>query len=451
VKPSDYYHGCNPFLLRAVPAGARHILDVGCGAGRLGSALKQQDPARQVYGIEREPAVAAQAAAHLDQVFTLDLEQEDPPLPPGSLDCILYGDVLEHLVDPGEVLRRHRPLLSSGGCMLASVPNVQHYSLLVALLTSDWQYTRAGLLDATHLRFFTYSTLFKLFLDAGLAPTLLDTISLPCSAALLTAAEPLLRYLGLHPGRTGRYLGAYQYILRGTPLPDADTFSPADDVPLSFVACVSDEATVQANLLSSPCLGPGTPHEVLLQRGCRSAADGLNAGLARARHDLVVCLHQDVYLPRDWPRRFARQYRRAEQQFGTLGVAGIYGVHGAATVARRVGRVVDRDRLLWETPPLPAVVDTLDELLLAVPRGSGLRFDARLGFHFYGADLCLAGRQRGLAAVALDALCFHHSRGVGLPEAFFASGSVFAAKWRQALPLATPCVQIDSNGQLRPW
>ena len=85
----------------------------------------------------------------------MDVEHDHVPLEPGSLDCILYGDVLEHLVDPEAVLARQRRLLGSGGVILCSVPNIQHHSLLAALLRGDWQYTTAGLLDATHLRFFS--------------------------------------------------------------------------------------------------------------------------------------------------------------------------------------------------------------------------------------------------------------------------------------------------------
>src|SRR4051812_43099206 len=94
-KSESYYAGCNRALLRAVPADARTILDVGCAEGRLGAALKVDRPDRVVYGVEREPAVAARAAGRLDRVWTLDVAADDLPLGPGTLDCILFGDVLE--------------------------------------------------------------------------------------------------------------------------------------------------------------------------------------------------------------------------------------------------------------------------------------------------------------------------------------------------------------------
>jgi hypothetical protein len=218
--------------------------------------------------------------------------------------------------------------------------------------------------------------------------------------------------------------------------------------PLTFVVCVSDETTLRANLLSSPCFRAGSPHQVLLMRDCPSAAEGLNAGLARARHDWVVCVHQDVYLPEGWPSRFGQQCRQAVRLFGPIGVCSVMGVKGGAEEKRWFGHVVHQDRLL-RAGRLPASVDALDELLLALPRDTPLAFDPLLGFHFYGTDLCLAARQRGLPAVVLDALCYHNTRSNSYPPEFLASAEVFARKWSTALPLSTPCALIGRDGTVR--
>jgi len=223
------------------------------------------------------------------------------------------------------------------------------------------------------------------------------------------------------------------------------------------VACVSNGRVVQENLLASPCLRPSSPFEIILVKNCPSAADGLNLGIERAKHEWVVGVHQDVYLPEGWDRRLARQIREAERRFGPIGVAGVYGVGqvispqspGSPLAAERVGWVVDRGRLLRDGPELPARVATLDELLLVVSGNTPLRFDPALGFHLYGADICLQAAERGLAVVALGALCHHNSRSVGLPEAFFRSAEVFARKWRHRLPVATPCVVIDRGGRVQ--
>jgi Glycosyltransferase like family len=222
------------------------------------------------------------------------------------------------------------------------------------------------------------------------------------------------------------------------------------DSSLSFVCCVSREDVLRSNLLASPCLGRGSSHEVILVKNCPSAADGLNLGVERAAGDWVVGVHQDVFLPEGLDRRLMLQLREAERRFGPVGVAGVYGVGPArelrvSLAAERIGRVVDRGRVLRDGPELPALAATLDELLLVLRRDSPLRFDPGLGFHLYGADICLQAAERRLAVVVIEALCHHNSRSVGLPAAFYTSAQVFARKWAHRLPVATPCVIIDRS------
>jgi hypothetical protein len=222
---------------------------------------------------------------------------------------------------------------------------------------------------------------------------------------------------------------------------------------LSFVVCVSDVPTLERQLLASRVLAAGSAHELIVVQNCPSAAHGLNLGTERAKRDWIVCLHQDVVLPSGWDRMAIQQLAEAERRFGPIGVAGVYGVgsvieaRGETLCAPRIGRVVDRSRLLNGGPRLPARVATLDELLLIMPRGTPLRFDPALGFHLHGADICLQAAERGLAVVAIEALCYHNSKSIGLPEAFFRSAEVFARKWTHRLPIATPCVLFDRAGE----
>ena len=254
----------------------------------------------------------------------------------------------------------------------------------------------------------------------------------------------------MDPARTAQYLSVYQYIVRGIPLPDfsSDCQESEKDRPISFVACVSNQATLEANLLRSPCLGSDGPHQLLLMRGCASAAEGLNRGINRANNSIVVCLHQDVYLPRGWTKRFWRRYDQARQEFGKIAVVGVYGARCQKGAVTRVGHVVDRDRLLREREPLPATVDTLDELLLAMPKDSPLRFDPSLGFHFYGADICLAAQEQGYSSVVTDSLCYHNSPHVDLSPDFYESAQTFARKWSRRLPVATSCVLMQPTGRI---
>lgn len=418
----------------ALPPDARRVLDAGCGAGVLGALIRQVRPGCTVVGIEADPAAAAAAASRLDSVLTLDIDGAMPPLEPRSFDAVICDRVLERCADPVAALRRLAFLLAPHGRMLFAVHNAQHHSTLKALLRGDLQYGAAGILDRRHRTLFTFATLIKAMMDAGLMPRLLTVYIDRHSAEFAEAMGPLLRHLGIEQERSFLYFNAQQYVFEGVPL----NWPAEPEEPITFVVCSNSEDVLRDNLLASPCLAPGSAHEVIVIRDATSAGEGLNRGIAQAKHGLVVCVHQDVYLPEGWPARFAAQFRAAERQFGAIGVAGVYGTRTVQAKALRFGHVMDRHNLLWEPPPLPAPVETLDELLLAVRRDGPLRFDPALGFHFYGVDMACQARQAGLAAVALDAPCFHNSQlGDGLPQAFHDSAAVFRGKWAHLLPIAT--------------
>jgi 2-polyprenyl-3-methyl-5-hydroxy-6-metoxy-1,4-benzoquinol methylase len=166
-KPSGYYEGLNTVLLDAIPKDATAVLEIGCAVGALGAAYKDRNPGCAYYGVEIHPPSAEIAAGRLDKVFCASVEEVDLSSLERSIDCIVYGDVLEHLVDPWAVLKKHRSLLKPGGRIAACIPNIQHWSLLQHLLQGNWVYSDHGLLDRTHLRFFTLNTIFTSLVESG--------------------------------------------------------------------------------------------------------------------------------------------------------------------------------------------------------------------------------------------------------------------------------------------
>src|SRR5205823_11437290 len=152
-------------MLREVGDGAR-VLDVGCSTGYLAARLVERGCT--VVGFERDPASALAAKGHCAEVVVGDIEsEEDRQRLPTGFDFVLFGDVLEHLVDPWATLRFARGLLAPGGVAVVSLPNVAAWPVRLALLAGRFEYADFGLLDRTHLRFFTRASAHELVERAG--------------------------------------------------------------------------------------------------------------------------------------------------------------------------------------------------------------------------------------------------------------------------------------------
>lgn len=165
-KPDGYYSGQRKDLIDLVPSGYRTVLDVGCGEGNNTPYLRQKG-ATYVVGIEITPENAAIARAHMDEVWCGSVEAE-LPFHEGQFDLIICADVLEHLVDPWAALTKLRRLLLPGGYVLASIPNIRYLPVLFELLVKGrFRYVPAGVLDRTHLRFFTRLEIASLFEMTG--------------------------------------------------------------------------------------------------------------------------------------------------------------------------------------------------------------------------------------------------------------------------------------------
>lgn len=221
MSPQDdaYFEFDRPEVRALVPAAARRVLDVGCGAGALGGALREERGV-EVAGLELSPDAAARARERLDHVVEGDLDRlEDLPFPPGHFDAMVFGDVLEHLRDPHRLLRALRPWLADDGALVCSIPNVGHWSVVLPLIAQDrWPYADAGLLDRTHVHFFTLHEAEAMLRECGFAlesaaATRLSTAP-PAATAELAA---LVGRLGGDAANAEQRLGAYQYLLVARP------------------------------------------------------------------------------------------------------------------------------------------------------------------------------------------------------------------------------------------
>ena len=219
LKTSTYYDNINLPLLDAIPSDAAVVVEIGCGTGGLGAAFKSRHPSCRLYGVELHAASAAIAAERLDMVLCGNVDTLDLSFLQNQVDCLVYGDVLEHLIDPWAVLTRHRGLLAPRGRVVASIPNVQHWSLLDHLLRGGWTYGDHGILDDTHLRFFTLGSIHALFDRANLAiDSTIGLLASPAQAAAFVAKlGPALDALGIDPVRLEQNISPLQYLVSASP------------------------------------------------------------------------------------------------------------------------------------------------------------------------------------------------------------------------------------------
>ncbi len=171
-KAFKYYHADRPELFDSVPKNVKRVLEIGCGAGILGGTIRQEYGA-YVTGIELVPEVAAEARKRIDRVIEGNCEDLDLSSMLGDerFDCLILGDVLEHMREPLAFLKNIRRLLTENASVVASIPNVQNLSIISSLVNGHWEYTDLGILDKTHLRFFTRLEIQKLLTNAGFTIT----------------------------------------------------------------------------------------------------------------------------------------------------------------------------------------------------------------------------------------------------------------------------------------
>ena len=151
-------------LMSLIPEGSR-VLDIGCGTGSITSLIRDVCKA-DIVGIEPNPE-RAEAAAKKGLQIVHGIYDEHTPQRLGQFDIVLFADVLEHLVDPAAMLEAVKPALTPHGRVLASIPNVAHWTVRAKLLSGSFDYRPTGIMDATHLRWFTRSSVRRLFDVAG--------------------------------------------------------------------------------------------------------------------------------------------------------------------------------------------------------------------------------------------------------------------------------------------
>jgi 2-polyprenyl-3-methyl-5-hydroxy-6-metoxy-1,4-benzoquinol methylase len=163
-----YYHQSRPEMLALIPPDTTAVLDVGCGSGGFGLGVRERLPECRICGIELFPEVASRVPSVYEKIWVGNVTDVLTEIAESQFDVIVFNDLLEHLVDPYSCLKSCQRLLSPRGKILASIPNMRFWPALSDLVfQADWRYRDAGVMDETHLRFFTQKSIRRMFDECG--------------------------------------------------------------------------------------------------------------------------------------------------------------------------------------------------------------------------------------------------------------------------------------------
>jgi 2-polyprenyl-3-methyl-5-hydroxy-6-metoxy-1,4-benzoquinol methylase len=158
-RHSLYTNQGNATILQFLEEGDRSILDIGCGAGDTGKLIRSVYPEVSITGITCSQIEYQQAVQKLDFCICMDIEQGVlPVLSDQKFDVLIFSHVLEHLLDPVAAIKKLLPLLKVGGKVIIALPNIANWRERIKLASGNFEYTDSGVMDRTHIHFYTFHT-----------------------------------------------------------------------------------------------------------------------------------------------------------------------------------------------------------------------------------------------------------------------------------------------------
>lgn len=409
----------DPLLLDALPA-ARRVLAVGCGAD-LAQAYRRRHPDAQWHSAD-------------DRV---SLSRIGSPC-----DLIVLGLGLGHPEQARALLASLQGLASADARLMVQIENSAQLSTIEQIIEADLSGSLAGSDACTH----TPASAYKLLMDAGWMPTLAARRDAePARAGIATAALSIAELLDIPRGTATRMLSIGQFVVCAKrPFAAAPT-TPAS-ANFTVVVPTTRERQLRLNVEQSPGLRE-VDARIVSCRHAGSAAEALQQALPSCDADWVLLCHQDVYFPSGFGQRLAALLASVppnERSRTLIGFVGM-GVNPSSHTYEPAGFVIDR--LHAADHPASDKAISIDELAIVVARDSIHHIDPRLGWHLWATDLCLTAIcQHQMFPHIVRLPLFHNSvTDYVLPNGFYESAAVLAAKHAAFGPIPTLCGTIDAN------
>ena len=216
MQPTPAHVTYNADVLRFIPSGMRRVVDVGCSTAVMAAEYLKQNPACEYIGIESSQEYAEAAQAVCSRVLWADIEKmtEEELRMLGPVDCWIFADVLEHLVDPWSVVKKIGVVAEPGASLVVCIPNMNHWSVQLKLLSGKLEYEPAGLMDRTHLRWFTQETFLKMVINGGWKVEAGASRHVAGGEEYIRWLRMFADCLRLNANRVAAEAAVYQYVVR---------------------------------------------------------------------------------------------------------------------------------------------------------------------------------------------------------------------------------------------
>ncbi|TWT43066.1 SPBc2 prophage-derived glycosyltransferase SunS [Thalassoglobus neptunius] len=464
-KEMSYFEFSRPDVLDLIPVTAERVLDIGCGAGRLGQSLQARQAA-SVVGVEQNPAAAQAAMSRIDQVLIGDICSEDIDFEEGAFDCVVCADVLEHLRHPETVLRKARRWLAPNGHLITSLPNVRNHTVVRSLLSGNWTYESAGLLDEDHVRFFTKREIEKLLFRCGFEIDELRSTPGDGYAEWERQGKSPQVTIGPFQLQAGSVeeaeeFFAYQYLTRAT-------VRAQSELPLTSIILVThNQLSYTKQCLDSIRLRTIAPYEIIVvdngsndqtaeylghcddvrlisNRENRGFPAAVNQGIAAAQGTQVLLLNNDTLVTTGWLTRMLEALH-SQADVGLVGPLS-NNVSGEQQVNVTYDDLSQLDGFAWELSKQQhnqrVTTDRLVGFCLLFKRELVDRiglFDEQFGIgNFEDDDFCRRAQESGYRClIATDAFVHHfgsvtfRGSGVNLRALLQQNQELYQRKWNR--------------------
>lgn len=338
-KANHYFNNSRPEIQKLVDPNAKKILDVGCASGFLGYSLKIKNNA-EVWGIEISKEAAEKAMNKLDKVIIMPIEEAINFLPDNYFDTIICADVLEHLIDPEGVLIRLKEKLTDKGEFIISLPNILHIDVIIGLLNCEFEYKEAGILDKTHLRFFTKSSALRMIRNCGLREIHINyniLTNLDNKVELGSSFLQGVKEMGFDEKRFEEESKIYQYIIKAKKVECIETtiiipFVNNYELTLNTVYSIQNLVTVPIKIL---LIDDGSTEDELqkIKEGIKGFdntsiiknnfehgfASAINRGLLEVDTEFIILANNDIIVTKGAVERFLEIARSSE-----IGIIGCF-------------------------------------------------------------------------------------------------------------------------------